>query len=179
MHELAWLAPGAGAGSHRELLSWGTLGLHRFELLAEPRSLAGGPAPEDAGAWRVPVWIASGAPAPPAMAPAHGGGAPQIADGCRWWSRGRRCQRLGVLHVRPGGTVHPCWNGPAIGQVGDPYPQLLAAGRSLRLSPDGPPDACPIGPVEGDHRAAALGLERLELASQLSWMFQGEVKASG
>lgn len=157
----------------RVLRSLGTLGEHRFEVSptwpAEVREVD----VDEAGNCRVPVWFAADAPAPPAGRAGVFAPSPQIADGCRWWSAWRRCRRPRVLHVWPGGTVTPCWRGPAIGAVGDAYRVLAARGEALGggQAASGP-GACPLRREgEGGARVSAAA-EAREVAAQAAWHFR-------
>jgi len=175
---LGLLAPEAGVDGSIRLRSLGTLAPHLFEIDADLRAAGRSPSTEGVGGWRVPIWIASGSAAPPAADPgsAVAVAGPQVADGCRWWGKGRRCTRPRVLHVTAERTVHPCWHGPALGVVGDAYATLAARGAALRGPGASPADACPIGPVVLESRAAVRAMENHELAAQMSWLFQRVVR---
>jgi radical SAM superfamily enzyme YgiQ (UPF0313 family) len=150
-HEALWEA-GVGWGhlevlveqrhrGHLALRSLGTLGSHRFALRDGPS--AARPRVDRAGHWEVPIRIASASPAAPGVRPgASSNRGPLVADGCRWWPRGRRCAHPEVLHVAGDGGVRACWHGPPIGAVGDPVETLAALGRALRPRRT---DSCPMG----------------------------------
>jgi radical SAM superfamily enzyme YgiQ (UPF0313 family) len=166
----------------RVLRSLGTLGEHRFEVDARWESSGRSVDVDQAGNCRVPIWVASAAPSPPTAdgEPALLRPTPQIADGCRWWSGWRRCRHPRVLHASPHSTVRPCWHGPAIGRVGDPYGDLVARGRALgRGAPAGtawPSDRCPLaGSQEGSE--ASKVAEEHEVAAQLSWLLRQDADA--
>lgn len=129
-----------------------------------------------AGRFRVPVWIASGAARGPPAAPPRVSlplPTPQIADGCRWWSGWRRCRRPRVLHVTAGGEVRPCWNGNAIGRVGDSYRSIVRRAEALSASPqDRGGDACPLGSPEDRRAPRGFSPERYEAVAQAAWHFQ-------
>ncbi len=154
--------------------SRGTLGDHLFELHPRWAGSLREISADRKGGCRVPIWIASGAAhGPPAVRPPRHQLSliPQIADGCRWWSGWRRCRRPRVLHVTAEGEVRPCWNGVAIGRVGDAYRSLARRGESLGpLARDRGGDACPLR-APGD-RCASTGIapERYEAAAQLAWL---------
>ncbi len=149
-------------------------GSHRFELRTAWRAGAHHIESDELGHCRVPVWIASG---PAVVAPARRVGslaasAPQIADGCRWWSGWRRCRHSRVLHVAADLTVKPCWHGPAIGRVGDAFDDLVA--RAGTLGRAGKPaarprDNCPLADRTERTRAAAA-MRQHEVAAQLAWV---------
>jgi anaerobic magnesium-protoporphyrin IX monomethyl ester cyclase len=183
--EVPWglFAPLSGEGGpdgRVVLRSRGTLGAHRFELAPAWRAVRGVEA-DDEGGCTVPLWIASASPAPPPadrrsdpLAPA-----PQVADGCRWWSGWRRCRRPRVLHVSADWTVRPCWNGPAIGRVGDGYRELARRGAALgvaRKARGSRPDPCPLA-RECPGRRGSAAAERYDLAAQLEWLLRGGVVA--
>lgn len=145
---------------------------HEVDVQAAWDPGAGGPRADGAGNFRLPMWIGSGAVAAPAAPDGRAGFAvPQIADGCRWWSGWRRCRQPRVLHVGGDGVVRPCWNGPPIGRVGDPYAGILARGMSLGTGTavDWAKDGCPMG-ASGPGATVA---ETLDLASQLAWLGRG------
>jgi radical SAM superfamily enzyme YgiQ (UPF0313 family) len=152
------------------LRSLGTLGEHRFVL--EAAWPAAGCAIEsgEASNCRVPLWIASRAAAgpPPLRTVSLAAPVPQIADGCRWWSGWRRCRRPPVLHVAADGAVRPCWNGPAIGRVGDAFADLTRRGEAL--VPAGQ-DTCPLGGAAADP-AVASAAESYEVAAQVAWLLR-------
>lgn len=164
-----------------ELRSLGTLASHVFEIDAEFCAAERAPSASDAGDWRVPIWIASDKPAPPLTGPGNtvASAGPQVADGCRWWARGRRCSRPRVLHVTSERSVHPCWHGPAIGVVGDAYPSLVARGSALRSTAGNSLEACPIGPAAQDGRGSVQAVESHDVAAQVSWLFQRAMQAYG
>jgi hypothetical protein len=149
-----------------------TRGSHRVDVQARWDASVGGPVADEAGNCRIPAWIASRSSVPPSAPGAGdlGRPVPQIADGCRWWNGWRRCRQPRVLHVGRDGSVRPCWDGPAIGRVGDPFADLLARGRTLgggaAADRDWRDDGCPMG---GSWPGAAER-EALEIASQLSWL---------
>jgi radical SAM superfamily enzyme YgiQ (UPF0313 family) len=168
---LAVLSRASGAGNRVVLRSARMIADHRFELLPRWRPCRH-VAADDTGRCAVRLWIASRAAAPPPKIreDALFARTPQIADGCRWWSGGRRCAHPRVLHVWADDAVTPCWGGPAIGSVGDPFASLLARARSLpddyrRRSPPAR-DRCPLGT---DRRRVARG-DAYELASQMQWL---------
>jgi len=155
-------------------LTRGTLGRHRIDLA--PAIAAGDTAidVDRSGNCRFTLFIASAGCAPPAPGPGLLPPTAQIADGCRWWSGWRRCRHPRVLHVGADRAVRPCWEGPALGSVGDGYRELLAAGRSLGRSARAawPEDACPIGePGAGARDGVAEGRE---LSAQLAWVLRGD-----
>jgi radical SAM superfamily enzyme YgiQ (UPF0313 family) len=170
VRHLALLDPEDSRGAGMRFATKATRGRHRVEIQGRWDAGAGGPAADPSGDFRVPVWIASRADAPPsAPGGSLGQAVPQVADGCRWWDGWRRCRQPRVLHVGPEGSVRPCWNGPPIGKIGDPFAVLVARGRALGETAgegDWRVDWCPLGtPVPG-----AAEAESLELASQLSWL---------
>jgi len=161
--------------------SLGTLAPHLFEIDADLRAAGRSPSADEAGGWRVPIWIASDRAAPPAAITGSevAVAGQQVADGCRWWGRGRRCSRPRVLHVSARRTVHPCWHGPVIGVVGDAYATLVARGSGLRGSGGDATDACPIGPVPQASQGAVRGVENHEVAALMAWLFQRETRVQG
>lgn len=166
----ALLSRDESRGAGLVLRARGTLGEHRFEIDEVWRPTGCDIEADEAGQCDVPVWMASGAVAPP---PAGGLDAsatpPQVADGCRWWSGSRRCRRPRVLHVRPDSTVRPCWHGPAIGGVGDTYRALVASAEALRAG-GSPGDRCPLGTEAEEGSRPALAAEEYEVAAQLTWL---------
>jgi radical SAM superfamily enzyme YgiQ (UPF0313 family) len=168
---VAVLAREDAPGGRLVLRSAGTLGDHRFEIGAPWSSTVES---DRSGNCRVPIWIGSAATVPPSPAGADGPFAPvpQIADGCRWWSGWRRCRQPRVLHVWSDSTVTPCWNGPALGRVGDGYAELAARGAALRpaAAPARQPDRCPQAREGEEDRRAASAAETYEVAAQLCWL---------
>lgn len=156
------LRPEAGGGYRMELL--GGAGTHHLTLLEHwDRDQALAPLVVDAsGACRLTIGLAS-APGfhPAALGAPEGipflGPGLQVADACRWRPGPPRCRNLRMAHVFPDGAVRPCWHGPRIGSVGDPWPTLLAAA---------PCSACPLAEA-GDGAALAT----FDLASQMAWLF--------
>jgi radical SAM superfamily enzyme YgiQ (UPF0313 family) len=168
---LAVLTPEDASAERSALRAWGTSRPHRFELHAR---WPAGAAVESAGPHgaRVPLCILSEDVLPPEEAPESDvDHVPQVADACRWWSGWRRCSRPRVLHVRADGTVRPCWNGPAIGEVGDAYEDLAARGRALAAPGGGSGERCPLGGGDAERARAA---EAWEVASQLWWAIEAE-----
>lgn len=186
--EVSWglfslLSPESMSDDSLVLRSLGTLGEHRFEIEAAWDSSGRAVEADEAGHCRVPVWVASGAKAPP---PDDGSDAfwtpvPQIADSCRWWSGWRRCRHPRVLHVWPDSTVTSCWHGPAIGRVGDSYARLLARGQALSPGADraGAPavDRCPLGEETEESARKESATERYEVSAQISWLIRKEAVA--
>ncbi len=152
---------GSSSGSHRfELRTAWPLDGHHIEA-------------DDIGHCVVPIWIAS---APGALPPARrarslAAAAPQIADGCRWWSGWRRCLHPRVLHVAADLTVTPCWRGPAIGRVGDAFEDLVARAGALGRGGKqaAPRDRCPLA-ARTERARAAGAMRQHEIAAQLSWV---------
>jgi Radical SAM superfamily len=172
---LAALSRVEGIGDRIALRSLGTIAEHRFDLQQSWRACRPVDA-DEVGGCHVRVWIASRAKAPPRR-PADDVFAPtpQIADGCRWWSGGRRCAHPSVLHVWPDGAVTPCWGGPRIGTVGDRYVEMLARAGALR--PHGAraaalsSDDCPLaGADAGPASMRPPQASTFELASQMQWL---------
>lgn len=168
---LVLLARAEAPNGEPVLCSLGTAGAHRFRF--EPAFRADGsvPTPDAEGQVQVPVWLASGSRTPP---PGAGGDAlpmpaPQIADGCRWWSGWRRCRRPKVLHVRPDRSVAACWHGPPVGKVGDGYAALAAGGQALGFQGYGEGDGCPMAaPGESDPQGERAA-ERYDVGAHLFW----------
>lgn len=171
----------AGSDGRIVLRSRGTLGAHRIEIAPAWRAVRGIEV-DDEGACLVPLWIASASPAPPPPADRRAdplSPTPQVADGCRWWSGWRRCQRPRVLHVSADGTVRPCWNGPAIGRVGDSYRELARRGAALgsaRRTRGSRRDRCPLAREPPGRRGSAAA-ERYDLTAQLEWLLRGGTAA--
>jgi len=158
------------AGEPLVLRSLGTRVEHRFRLRGSAFPAEARPLADGSGGWEVPIWIASASAAPPRRRAEAGpaNGAPLVADGCRWWSRGRRCASPEVLHVRPDFSVRACWQGPPVGRVGDPLAVLASRGRALRSPRRCRPDACPLEPAE-DTSAAFDSVSGWELAALSQW----------
>ena len=165
---------GAEGGALRSL---GTEGHHRFEIEAAFAPGAESVVADDAGNCRVRIWIASAPTAvPPPRPAAQPGPTPQIADGCRFWSGWRRCERPRVLHVWPDSSVTACWHGPVLGRVGDRYGDLAARGAAL-TAPGGDPalrrDRCPKREQTEEAQGASVA-EAYEIAAQFAWLFGRE-----
>ncbi len=170
---LAVLSPERGARGALRLRSVGRAGGHLFELRTAWRPREHRIEPDAAGHCRVPVWLASDPrSAPPAGDRAGASRTPQIADGCRWWAGWRRCRRPRVLHVAADLTLTPCWNGPAIGRLGDALGEVLARAAALGGSSATPSsDRCPLD-GGGTRARAAAAARRLEVVSQVAWVLQ-------
>ncbi|BDU73585.1 B12-binding domain-containing radical SAM protein [Mesoterricola silvestris] len=156
------LRPAEEGGYRLELL--GGAGAHRVTLLDRwDRDQALAPLSLDAaGACRMTVGLASAPgfhPAPlgePGDVPFLGPGL-QVADACRWRPGPPRCRHLRAVHVFADGAVRPCWHGPRLGTLGDPWTALLAAADR---------HSCPLA-TEGNGATLAA----LDLASQMAWLF--------
>jgi anaerobic magnesium-protoporphyrin IX monomethyl ester cyclase len=171
-------------GGGAVLRTHGGLGDHRFDVQARwPRAPRAIRADADGGC-AVPLWIASGADDPPHPRRRVGpfSRAPQIADGCRFWSGWRRCRDPRVLHVGPGKEVRPCWHGPSIGEVGDDYGALAARARALggpHAGGDPRRDRCPLAGRSVEESGTGGAAERYEVAAKLAWLFHHADRAGG
>jgi radical SAM superfamily enzyme YgiQ (UPF0313 family) len=166
---LALLAPERSAGGEAVYLAFGVGPRHRFELTTAWRPGGRSVEADRAGRCRIRVWLAGD----PRASPPGGGrrdatGCSQIADGCRWWTRGARCDGPGVLHVRRDHSVAPCWSGPRIGDAGDRLSDLVGRAARLAVAAGG----CPIGPAPGS-AAQCSAVGRHEVASLLSGRLAG------
>lgn len=163
------------------LQSHGTLGSHRFEIVRGSHPAERAPLADEAGSWRVPIWIASACDTPPTKPPpvSLADPGPLTADGCRWWSSGHRCADPHVLHLARNGIVRSCWHGPPIGAVGDSVLTLGASGRALHANGTGAPGACPLGPTSARDGEASSAAEAWEVAAALSWALHHDMAARG
>lgn len=170
----AILAP---AGGGRALRAVGTLGPHRFEILPAWPDPGGAVEVERSGACGVPLWFAGDSDVPPPVAGAGPfAAAPQVVDGCRWWSQWRRCRAPRVLHARADGTVSACWRGPALGRVGDGWARLAERAVALGAGRGVAGDRCPIECGAPDPAAAAAA-EAWDVAARTSWLLRKEAVA--
>jgi hypothetical protein len=170
-------------GTGLVLRSLGTLVPHRFEFDTAWEEDRSDIDVDETGRCRVPIWLApKGAVRP--LRSASGrlfSTTAQLADGCRWWSGWRRCREPRVLHVLPDSTVSPCWNGPAIGTVGEPYEALAARGKALGGTLPGANHAgerCPLQSDDPVDPATAAAVEEHEVAAQMVWQFRRAAVAS-
>ena len=161
------------------LRSMGGMASHRFRMEDRLDGVQPGLADDDLGGHTVAIWLVSGdrPSLPPAGDPAWRQAAPQMADSCRLWSSGRRCSQPMVLHVWRDGSVTPCWRGPVIGAVGDPYESLAARGRALPCSGSASPRArsrlCPMSRAGDVAPGVRRAVEAWELNGQLEWLLRG------
>ena len=170
-------------GTGLVLRSLGTLVPHRFELDTAWEEDRREIVVDESGRCRVPIWLTPRGAVHP-LRSASGrlfSATAQLADGCRWWSGWRRCREPRVLHVLPDSTVSPCWNGPAIGMVGEPFEALEARGKALGgtlATTDRSEDRCPLQSDDPVDSTTATAVEEQEVASQMVWQFRKAAVAS-
>jgi len=172
---LAILTAKRSPDSRSVLTLHGAGGLH-FEIHGDWNSVSASRFVAEEAVLNIPIWLASAKAAIPPRSAAHrsGGVGRQIADGCRWWSRGRRCRSPQVLHAFANGAVRPCWSGPVIGRRGDSYANLAARAASLsgRRSGDPGRERCPLGPASEEAPDVGAAIRELELDARLGWMMR-------
>ena len=96
----------------------------------------------------------------------------QVADTCRWWRKGARCNNPQVLHVWEDGLVSACWNGIKKEVIKKHFLSFTESAVSDSVSIRIQNQPCPLESTDSQTMAETIDWEEYEIAAQMRWVFR-------